>query len=36
MIAFCVGTSELKPLIKVKDMLLRHKDNVFNYSLYDQ
>ena len=26
-----VEKSELKPLIKVKDMLLRHKDNIFNY-----
>lgn len=26
-----VEKSELNPLIKVKDMLLRHKDNIFNY-----
>ncbi len=26
-----VEKSELKPLIKVKDILLRHKDNIFNY-----
>ena len=26
-----VEKSELKPLIKVKDMLVRHKDNIFNY-----
>ena len=26
-----VEKSELKPLIKVKNMLVRHKDNIFNY-----
>lgn len=26
-----VDRSELKPLIAVKDMLVRHKDNIFNY-----
>jgi transposase len=26
-----VEKSELKPLIKEKDMLVRHKDNIFNY-----